>query len=59
MTQFHGGDSCNVIPDSVVIGGTFRAFNKKSLNALKKRIEEVFSFFTPSTIRKLITYEVF
>ncbi|XP_039146818.1 IAA-amino acid hydrolase ILR1-like 1 [Dioscorea cayenensis subsp. rotundata] len=41
VTQFHGGDSCNVIPDSVVIGGTFRAFNKKSLNALKKRIEEV------------------
>ncbi|KAJ0986703.1 hypothetical protein J5N97_005059 [Dioscorea zingiberensis] len=31
----------DIIPDSVVIGGTFRAFNKKSLNVLKQRIEEV------------------
>ncbi|KAJ0986719.1 hypothetical protein J5N97_005075 [Dioscorea zingiberensis] len=41
VAQFHGGGSYDIIPDSVVIGGTFRAFNKKSLNVLKQRIEEV------------------
>ena len=31
----------NVIPDSVTIGGTFRAFSKESLMQLKQRIEDV------------------
>ncbi|KAF8390351.1 hypothetical protein HHK36_024876 [Tetracentron sinense] len=41
VTKFHGGTAYNVIPDSATIGGTFRAFNKKSFKALKQRIEEV------------------
>ncbi|KAI3845818.1 hypothetical protein MKX03_020315 [Papaver bracteatum] len=32
----------NVIPDSVTIGGTFRAFSAESFVQLKKRIEEIF-----------------
>ena len=31
----------NVIPDSVTIGGTFRAFSKQSFMQLRHRIEEV------------------
>ncbi|KAL8098908.1 hypothetical protein AgCh_031573 [Apium graveolens] len=41
VAKFKGGDAFNVIPDSVVIGGTFRAFSKESLLQLKQRIEEV------------------
>ncbi|XP_077237849.1 IAA-amino acid hydrolase ILR1-like 4 [Tasmannia lanceolata] len=41
VSNFHGGDAFNVIPDSVTLGGTFRAFRKKSFNALKQRIAEV------------------
>ncbi|KAI3850805.1 hypothetical protein MKW98_030865 [Papaver atlanticum] len=39
--KFQGGGAFNVIPDSVTIGGTFRAFSTESFNQLKKRIEEV------------------
>ncbi|TVU34139.1 hypothetical protein EJB05_15968 [Eragrostis curvula] len=39
--KFQGGGAFNVIPDSVTIGGTFRAFLKDSFNQLKQRIEEV------------------
>ncbi|KAL3528658.1 hypothetical protein ACH5RR_007980 [Cinchona calisaya] len=39
--KFQGGGAFNVIPDSVTIGGTFRAFSKESLMQLKQRIEEV------------------
>ncbi|CAO2190704.1 unnamed protein product [Urochloa humidicola] len=39
--KFQGGGAFNVIPDSVTIGGTFRAFSKESINQLKQRIEEV------------------
>ncbi|KAL3535660.1 hypothetical protein ACH5RR_004121 [Cinchona calisaya] len=39
--KFQGGAAFNVIPDSVTIGGTFRAFSKDSFTQLKKRIEEV------------------
>ncbi|RLN25351.1 IAA-amino acid hydrolase ILR1-like 1 [Panicum miliaceum] len=39
--KFQGGGAFNVIPDSVTIGGTFRAFLKESFNQLKQRIEEV------------------
>ncbi|XP_047070573.1 IAA-amino acid hydrolase ILR1-like 1 [Lolium rigidum] len=39
--KFQGGGAFNVIPDSVTIGGTFRAFSKESFGRLKQRIEEV------------------
>lgn len=39
--NFQAGNAFNVIPDSVTIGGTFRAFVKSSLLQLKKRIQEV------------------
>jgi hypothetical protein len=42
--KFQGGGAFNVIPDSVTIGGTFRAFLKESFNQLKQRIEEVRAF---------------
>ncbi|KAK1285272.1 IAA-amino acid hydrolase ILR1-like 1 [Acorus calamus] len=41
VAKFQGGGAFNVIPDSVTIGGTFRAFSKESLLQLKQRIEEV------------------
>nr|GMC76049.1 IAA-amino acid hydrolase ILR1-like 4 [Ipomoea batatas] len=39
--HFRGGGAFNVIPDSVTIGGTFRAFSREGMVQLKKRIEEV------------------
>ena len=39
--MIHAGTTFNVIPDSATIAGTFRAFSKKSFNALRERIEEV------------------
>ncbi|KAK4267355.1 hypothetical protein QN277_024142 [Acacia crassicarpa] len=41
ISKFHGGGAFNVIPDSVTIGGTFRAFSKQSLMQLRQRIVEV------------------
>ncbi|OWM66099.1 IAA-amino acid hydrolase ILR1-like 4 isoform X2 [Punica granatum] len=41
VAKFEGGGAYNVIPDSVTIGGTFRAFSKESLYQLTRRIEEV------------------
>ncbi|KAK6124950.1 hypothetical protein DH2020_041311 [Rehmannia glutinosa] len=41
VAKFQGGGAFNVIPDSVTIGGTFRAFSSESLQQLKQRIEEV------------------
>lgn len=46
MAKIVGGGAFNVIPDSVAIGGTFRAFSKESLIQLKQRIEEVWSYLT-------------
>lgn len=39
--KFQGGGAFNVIPDSVTIGGTFRALLKSSLLRLRQRIEEI------------------
>ncbi|KAK5829918.1 IAA-amino acid hydrolase ILR1-like 4 [Gossypium arboreum] len=39
--KFQGGGAFNVIPDSVTIGGTFRAFSTETFVQLKQRIEEV------------------
>lgn len=41
VAKFQGGGAFNVIPDSVTIGGTFRAFSKESLIKLRQRIHEV------------------
>ncbi|EYU30670.1 hypothetical protein ABFS82_11G057100 [Erythranthe guttata] len=41
IAKFRGGHAFNVIPDSVTIGGTFRAFSKQGFIELKHRIEEV------------------
>ncbi|CAJ1951029.1 unnamed protein product [Sphenostylis stenocarpa] len=41
VSKFQGGGTFNVIPDSVTIGGTFRAFSTERLEQLKQRIEQV------------------
>ncbi|PWA91338.1 IAA-amino acid hydrolase ILR1-like protein [Artemisia annua] len=41
VAKFQGGGAFNVIPDSVTIGGTFRAFSKETFLQLKRRIQEV------------------
>ncbi|OMO67356.1 Peptidase M20 [Corchorus capsularis] len=38
--KFQGGGAFNVIPDSVTIGGTFRAFSKESFAQLRQRVGE-------------------
>ena len=39
--MIEGGTTYNVIPDTVVIRGTFRAFTHESFEMLKARIQEV------------------
>ncbi|GAV80274.1 Peptidase_M20 domain-containing protein/M20_dimer domain-containing protein [Cephalotus follicularis] len=41
VAKFQGGGAFNVIPDSVTIGGSFRAFSKESFMQLRQRIVEV------------------
>lgn len=41
VAKFEGGGAFNVIPDSVTIGGAFRAFSSQGLLRLSQRIEEV------------------
>ncbi|KAK9099174.1 hypothetical protein Syun_026219 [Stephania yunnanensis] len=41
VAKFQGGGAFNVIPDSVTIAGTFRAFSNESMEKLKQRIKEV------------------
>ncbi|KAF3795345.1 IAA-amino acid hydrolase ILR1-like 6 [Nymphaea thermarum] len=41
VASFEGGDSLNIIPDSVILGGTFRAFSSESFYNLRHRIEKV------------------
>ncbi|XP_071688643.1 IAA-amino acid hydrolase ILR1-like 4 [Rutidosis leptorrhynchoides] len=41
VAMVDGGSELNVIPDSVSIAGTYRAFSKKSFYALGERIHEV------------------
>ncbi|KAH7835976.1 hypothetical protein Vadar_031630 [Vaccinium darrowii] len=41
VTSFNGGDNLDVIPELVILGGTFRAFSNASINQLLKRIEQV------------------
>ncbi|XP_052202553.1 IAA-amino acid hydrolase ILR1-like 6 [Diospyros lotus] len=41
VASFTGGDHLDVIPETVVLGGTFRAFSNASFHQLLKRIQEV------------------
>ncbi|XP_010063397.2 IAA-amino acid hydrolase ILR1-like 6 [Eucalyptus grandis] len=41
VTSFNGGSDLNALPESVVLGGTFRAFSNTSLYQVMRRIEEV------------------
>ncbi|EHA8586853.1 IAA-amino acid hydrolase ILR1-like 6 [Cocos nucifera] len=41
VASFNGGDDLDLIPDSVIIAGTFRAFSNASFYQLRQRIEEV------------------
>ncbi|KAJ8762794.1 hypothetical protein K2173_022923 [Erythroxylum novogranatense] len=41
VTTVNGGNDVDMIPDALVIGGTFRAFSNASLYQLLRRIEEV------------------
>ncbi|KAI3843881.1 hypothetical protein MKX03_036977, partial [Papaver bracteatum] len=48
VTKVNGGNAYNIIPDSVEVGGTFRAFKKKRFNALKERIKEDYPMIPPT-----------
>ncbi|KAL1293075.1 IAA-amino acid hydrolase ILR1-like 4 isoform X2 [Arachis hypogaea] len=39
--KVEGGSAFNIIPDTVTIGGTFRAFSKEGFKQLQQRIEQV------------------
>ncbi|XXG60838.1 hypothetical protein AAC387_Pa04g2651 [Persea americana] len=41
VASFNGGDNLDLIPKSVVLGGTFRAFSNASFYQVRQRIEEV------------------
>jgi hippurate hydrolase len=41
VTQIHAGDAYNVIPDTAMLRGTFRALRMEVLEALKARIEAI------------------
>ena len=45
VTSFNGGDSLDMIPDTVVLGGTFRAFSNTTFYQLLERIEQVIFIF--------------
>ena len=41
VTQFHAGETSNVIPDSALIGGTVRTFTNEVLDLIEQRLNEV------------------
>ncbi|CAJ1974250.1 unnamed protein product [Sphenostylis stenocarpa] len=41
VTLLNGGNNLDMIPDTVVLGGTFRAFSNTSFYQLRERIEQV------------------
>jgi amidohydrolase len=43
VTQFHGGDAFNVIPQTVELGGTIRTFDLKVRDLVLKRVAEITS----------------
>lgn len=54
VSKFEGGQAFNIIPDAVMIGGTFRALSKERFMRLKNRIEEVNIFLPIGNVRALI-----
>ena len=44
VAMVNAGSAHDIIPDSATIGGTYRAFSKKSFYSLRKRIEEVIAW---------------
>jgi amidohydrolase len=43
VTQFHGGDAFNVIPQTVALGGTIRTFKPEVRDLVLKRTSEIIS----------------
>jgi hippurate hydrolase len=41
VTTIHGGDAFNVIPESVVLGGTVRTFREEVQNTVERRMREI------------------
>lgn len=41
VTQFHGGDTWNVIPETAVLRGTVRAFRVETQDLVEKRLTEI------------------
>jgi amidohydrolase len=41
ITQFHGGDATNIVPDSVWLGGTVRTFALEVLDLFESRMEQI------------------
>jgi hippurate hydrolase len=41
ITQFHAGETSNVIPDSAFIGGTVRTFTLEVLDLMEQRLREI------------------
>ena len=41
VTKIHGGDAYNVIPAEVTIGGTLRAFSRKTYDLIERRTKEI------------------
>jgi amidohydrolase len=41
VTQIHGGDAYNVIPDRAVIRGTVRAFSNETMALIRSRMEKI------------------
>lgn len=46
--QIHAGTASNVIPESLVMGGSIRTFNEDTREYIKKRIEEISSGISSS-----------
>ncbi|MBM4000222.1 MAG: amidohydrolase [Planctomycetes bacterium] len=43
VTAVHGGDACNVIPESVTLRGTLRSLSSAGLHYLQQRVREIAS----------------
>ena len=43
ITAIHGGDACNVIPETVALKGTVRSLSMEGLKHLQKRVKEIAS----------------
>ncbi|MEY3485995.1 MAG: hypothetical protein RLZZ586_1725 [Pseudomonadota bacterium] len=41
ITQFHAGETSNVIPDTAILGGTVRTFTLEVLDLIERRLNEI------------------